>query len=655
VAKHRKQVEGLIEVTATATCTTYRGVEEATGRLLNAAAVAQQVGWLSAIVQDMTCRMVAEHWSPTSLDTLATGVGPDGRELPSQGYVALQRLGWTSSPPADVHVSSRVRRIAEEHAARLLRAGVHRDRLVRGITSALPENLRKPTPPEWDALRAALPDGTTTAIIRNRIRQAGAFLAEHGRRPRTVCEAEPPPRVSGQILLAAADKQHTVTTRNPDDPGRLAVRVLLPTTARPGRGDWQWVVLDARLPRTVGPDTQIGSPTLRLVGGRVRVDLPFRRRAPLTRANGHVRAIGVDWGVNTLLTAAAGRVGADRRGRDRVVTTGKPHGFDASGVSAKIGRLRTLGEHLRTRLDRYDRLLDGRPDTVVQTKRDRLGVEHNRVTARLRNLNTALAWAAARWTVDLAQTHRASVIYIEDLATLEAGGMGRMMNRRLGPHIRGIVFHALRHLAGVQGIAVVTVPARGTSAGCPRCGRYTSTAAKTVKGRRTGFKHVTSPDRPTSTGHKWSVCVCGLSTDRDHAAAERILGRGLLGQTTTFRNRTTGQMAITTVTDGPVRRSPKTRRSPAAVPSINDRLMPLRREVPATDAPITAKVQCPAGRQPQDHRTMVAQTPSRNARKRRRPRGVRPPGRGFHLHVTATATGKPPPRPSVTQRSRDAN
>jgi hypothetical protein len=66
--------------------------------------------------------------------------------------------------------------------------------------------------------------------------------------------------------------------------------------------------------------------------------------------------------------------------------------------------------------------------------------------------------AGARWSVDLALTHRASVIYIKDVATSEAGGAGRVMSRRLGSHVRGIVFDALRHLAGVEGIAVVTVP-----------------------------------------------------------------------------------------------------------------------------------------------------------------------------------------------------
>ena len=53
---------------------------------------------------------------------------------------------------------------------------------------------------------------------------------------------------------------------------------------------------------------------------------------------------------------------------------------------------------------------------------DRVGVldvEHGRVCARIRHLNDALAWAAARWAVNQAAELGARVIYLEDLATLE--------------------------------------------------------------------------------------------------------------------------------------------------------------------------------------------------------------------------------------------
>ncbi|MEV1249449.1 zinc ribbon domain-containing protein [Nonomuraea sp. NPDC049750] len=79
----------------------------------------------------------------------------------------------------------------------------------------------------------------------------------------------------------------------------------------------------------------------------------------------------------------------------------------------------------------------------------------------------------------------------------------------------------MRHLAARHSIAVVTVPARGTSRYCPRCGQGTSV-----------LMHCSAPDRVGERGWRWASCpACGLSCDRDWAAAERILARGLLGQT----------------------------------------------------------------------------------------------------------------------------
>lgn len=141
-----------------------------------------------------------------------------------------------------------------------------------------------------------------------------------------------------------------------------------------------------------------------------------------------------------------------------------------------------------------------------------LACEHARVCTRIRRLNHALAWSAARWAVDQAATLGATVIYLEDLTSLEARGR-RRGNARLSGQVRGIVADAIRHLGAKQGTATVTVPARGTSKHCPRCGE--------------ALKHVLAPDRSDTAGWKWATCAaCGLSCDRDHAAAERIVPAG---------------------------------------------------------------------------------------------------------------------------------
>jgi hypothetical protein len=178
-----------------------------------------------------------------------------------------------------------------------------------------------------------------------------------------------------------------------------------------------------------------------------------------------------------------------------------------------------------------------------------LQVEHERVCARIRRLNQALAWSAARWAVDQTAALGATVIYLEDLATLEARGR-RRGNARLSGQVRGTVAEAMRHLAAKAGIAVVTVPARGTSARCPGC--------------LGPLKHHPAPDRLSERGWTWAHCPrCHLSMDRDHAAARRIVSRGLLAQTHTTTEPATGTRTIRTTVDAtvtPVRRPKKTTR-----------------------------------------------------------------------------------------------
>ncbi|WP_371784110.1 zinc ribbon domain-containing protein [Streptosporangium subroseum] len=130
---------------------------------------------------------------------------------------------------------------------------------------------------------------------------------------------------------------------------------------------------------------------------------------------------------------------------------------------------------------------------------------------------------------------------------MEARGR-RKGNARLSGQVRGLVVAAIRHLAAKAGIAVVTVPARGTSRYCPRCGTGTS-----------ALKHVAAPDRPGRAGWRWARCSCGLSADRDWAAAERIVARGLLGQAFTRTDRVTGHRIITTVVEGNVSRARRAR------------------------------------------------------------------------------------------------
>ncbi|MEQ4718481.1 transposase [Nonomuraea sp. B19D2] len=538
------------KLTATATCTAHGAVVEQSGQVVRQPLLAQRVAWLAGLAQDLSARLVASRWNAADLDALACGVGLDGRALPAKGWMAVRRLGWGTVPRSGVHVCDRVVRCAQEQAARALRLALHRRALVAAIVASWPDNPRARTDAEWQALRAVLPDGVTVAEIRNRTRQIRAYLDEHGALPADLTDLEQPPTVAAQIVLAAADRQLVTLERTGDHSGRLRVRLPLVETPVSGR-EWAWHVLDVALPPTVPPEATLCTPTLRVKNGRVRVDLPFQTPISFAPAIGHATAVGFDWGLNSLLTGVAGRL----TGSGQVISDGRPLTYDATGISAKLHRLRAEREHLAAKHQRQDKLLAG--ITPADPRYAQLaaacqviGAEHERLCARIRNLNRALAWSAARWVVDQAIAAGATVIYMEDLATLEARGRRGRANARLSGQVRGQIVEAIRHLAAKHTIAVVTVPARGTSKYCPRCGSGTSL-----------LQHCPAPDRLSERGWAWAYCpACGLSCDRDWAAAERIVARGLLGQNATRTHRATGARTIGKVVEGNVARVRRTRK-----------------------------------------------------------------------------------------------
>jgi hypothetical protein len=642
-------------LTSTATCAAFRAVERDTGELVPTRLLVKRVGFLAALIQAMTTAVIATRWNEGDLGRVGSGVGPDGRALPSKGWMALRRLGWGAGMPEGVYVSDRVRRVAEEAAARALRLAVHRQQILGAILAAWPADPRQPSDAEWAALRQRLPRGSSSAEVRNRIRQVRAWQADHaGRLPACLTKLEAAPRTRGVVLLAAADKQLVTIERV--GPDGAVLHLQLPLTERPtSRSHWAWHAIQFRLPRHLPADADPCVPVLRVAGGRVRLDLPWRRAVPDAPRAGHAVALGLDWGVNTLLTGTIGKLASTPTGV-RVVTDGRKLRFDATGISAKLHRLRGNREAVAARRDHYAQLLEGLPAAApdcarLTAKHAVLEREHVRICARIRGLNHALAWAAARWAVDQAQALGATVIYLEDLTMLEARGR-RMGNARLSGQVRGTVVAAIRHLASRQGIATVTVPARGTSKLCPRCGK--------------ALHHAPAPDRTRERGWKWASCPsCGLAGDRDHAAAERIVARGLLAQAQVRTEPKTGQHTITTTVEGNVararRRAHAARQAGRAHPtgpvasvtpgvhrrahgrptarpaSRSPRRVPDRRAVPAPAIQVAGKR--PAGQAPQTR-------PHRKARARSGPardwlissghiKGL-DTGWGFHRNVTVT-------------------
>ncbi|MFI7148562.1 hypothetical protein ACIBO2_26920 [Nonomuraea sp. NPDC050022] len=225
------------ELTATASCTAHAAVVEASGEVVAQPLLVRRVAWLAVLARDLTARVVVARWNAADLDALASGVGLDGRGLPSKGWMAVRRLGWGVGPPSGVHVCDRVLRCAQEQAARALRLALYRRRLVAAIVATWPRDAGARTGAEWDGLRALLPDGVSAADIRNRTRQIGAYLDEHGVFPADLIELEGPPNVAAQVVLAAADRQLVTVERTGDRTARLRVRLPLVEFPASGR-DW---------------------------------------------------------------------------------------------------------------------------------------------------------------------------------------------------------------------------------------------------------------------------------------------------------------------------------------------------------------------------------------------------------------------------------
>ncbi|MBT2490721.1 transposase [Streptomyces sp. ISL-96] len=552
--------------------------------------------------------------------------------------MALRRLGWTAAPDEGVRVNDRIVRMAQEQAGRVLRAATWRADLTAGVLGTWPVDPAKRTPEEWDRVREAVPGGRSlpSSVIASRTRQIAAFAKRHRRMPTDVFEMEAAPRTARMLLLSGCDGQQA-TIERADEPSRALLRLQLPTRPDPrSYRDWTWVACPIKLPPPIPASAVLHLPTLRVTGGQVRADLTYSHPVAKTARTGHTVALGVDWGLNTLLSAGAARMHDD----GRITALGAGGMFRAAGVLAKQHRLRRESEHLHAKADHYQRLIRGNDGHRLAAGHAVLTDEIRCVSDRRSNLNDALAWAAARWAVDQAITAGATVIYVEDLRSMEARGMGRTHNTRLSQQVRGQIVNRMRHLAAEVGIAVVTVPARNTSKHCPQC--------------LVPLRHRKAPDRLTTPGWKWAICPsCRWQGDRDNGAWQRIASRGLTHQAKTVTDRASGTMVIRTVADNlethavitPTKTSRTDRSKTGPTRQRTTRPTPRRRRTPSPAGPPG-----PAGKRPEGHahtdRTRLPRAAHRHQdvttistpTNRHHPRGTAL-GAGFHLHAHAT-----PPR-----------
>ncbi|MGI5135982.1 hypothetical protein [Streptomyces sp. CA-106110] len=344
--------EGETSRTACARTLVRTGVDEKTGERLSLSAVTLRVGWCADLVSNMAADLLAEHCNTGDVDVLAAGVDAGGRKLPSNAWMALRRLGWSAAPPEGVKVNDRIVRMAQEQAGRALRSAKWRAEMTAGVVAAWPIDPGKRTPSEWDAVRTAVPGGEylPSSIIKARTRQVATYLKANGRLPVDVFDLEGAPKVARLLLLAACDGQQATIERSETGTGQALLRLQLPTRPDPqAYRDWTWVACPIVLPPTVPASAVLHLPTLRCAGDSVRADLAYTHAVPKAHRTGHTVALGVDWGLNTLLSAGAVQL----NGEGRITALGAGAQFRAAGVLAKQHRLRRLSERLHTKSKHY--------------------------------------------------------------------------------------------------------------------------------------------------------------------------------------------------------------------------------------------------------------------------------------------------------------
>jgi putative transposase-like DNA-binding protein len=648
VNRKRRTPGGTAAATACARAVIRGGIDELTGEVVTTRVLAAGVGWCTALVCGMAGGLLASHWNAPDVAALAGGMDAASRPLPAAAWMALRRLGWAARAPEGITVNDRIVRMAQEQAGRTLRSAIWRKELTSALLATWPADPQKRTKKEWEAIRGAMTRGghLPSSVIKASTRQILRFQRAEGRLPIDLFELQAAPSAARLLLLCACDRQQATIERSPTNPGRVLLRLQLPVRPDPrSYQDWTWVACPLTLPPTVPAGAALHLPTLRLANGKIRAEVAFTHAVPASRCAGHVIALGVDWGLNTLLSAGAARLNAD----GTITAAGSGAQYRAGGVLAKQHRLRRQGETLHAKASHYDRLIAGDQRHPLVARRAVLAEELRHVSERRCNLNDALARSAARWAADQAIAAGASVIYLEDLRSMEAKGMGRTLNTRLSQTVRGQITSWIRHLAAEAGIAVVTIPARGTSRQCPRC--------------LAPLRHCAAPDTPGQRGWKWAICPsphCGWQGDRDQGAWQRIAARGLTHQHTTTTDHSTRTMTIAAVDDDreaaavvtaqPARPRPQAGRARRT----SSRPAPRRRRAPSPARPPGRTGQRPEGHAPTDrrlpraaHRNQDVTTISTPPR-RHQPRGAAL-GAGFHLHAHATPPRwEPEPGPATT-------
>jgi IS605 OrfB family transposase len=508
----RKQGQSIVR---TAPVRLTRAITE-DGLMVNEKLLILRVGYLLALVTNLTIKALNTHWTETDFLLYLK------QDQPSFAYKAwAQTFGWLSldqrKEDRGIYLPSRVGWLALESAGRTLRSCGFRYDIYQALFK--------------DDL-TLLPPKAQGVPLRNAERAITNYQKAHNnQKPTNFFELEPhAPQVTSQLLFSASDGQIF-------EMDEQTFKVRLPIIEQPqSPSDWVWHYIHYKLPtHLTGVPCR---PTFRINQDRHLIaDLPLERKLEILETASEPiddltkqaqliqKCLAFDWGSKTPLVGTC--LWLDPL-TGLPVSDGRPIWFKADGLIAKTHQLQKLTERLSRKLDKQSKYLGipvetppelvadliqlRKPNDRLNNKRTLLWLERERVSARYHQLNDQLAHLVSRWAVEQAYARHCQVIYLEELLTLEPD-LNKWQNRRFNLAVKGKIKEYITYKAQELGIKVEFIKARGTSSTCPRCGKPN--------------KHYTD-STISKAGYAWMFCAdCKLSLQRDHSGAEHIGGRGL--------------------------------------------------------------------------------------------------------------------------------
>ncbi len=504
-------------------------VDDATGEPIGLDDVDTRVGWLLDLITTAGGQLASRLWQPATFDVLAAGRDHQDRRLPAQGHVAAARLGWNPHYPDGIYVPSRVTRVVAAQVMATLRTLAYRDTAITALSEGFDPATGRIAP--TTAAADCVPMGFARGVRRQLVAHAGHTDDGAPADRLRITDVQGPPQTSAMARLSAADRQLAQITAA----GReLVLTVKLPTCPAPaGRAQWRRVRLTAAIPghlhgRAI---TDWHLPTLVLDRKGLLWRCAATELVPDCDLGSATVAVGVDWSPSTLGAAAITTENSDGLSSDY-----RGFAYDDRGLGTKLARLQTEGQMLHRKAARLEKLAATAPPEVrtrLEAKIAVLDAHREAVGVKRGKINRELAFHFGRQVTEYAEAAGAEMIAVEDLTTLETRGHGRVNNNRAAQSARRKAVAALAHTAAGVGVAVVSVPARGSSALCPGCD------APLV---RPGGYHTAWCPR------------CRVGGNRDHVAGVNLAKRALLGRNKVARRR--GQLPTIRVAEhAPVRKS----------------------------------------------------------------------------------------------------